>query len=190
MLHQIRKMMSVVFSVFTARGGAEHAEERRKILVGTFGEEHVNIPKGEKIIFVVRILFFAGFWSIRLIINSNILVLTLFFFLLSIAPSAGLFLREAHFDQYNKQWGKGEGREPVELSAELQERAEQFARERIWPRIADAVPEFESFHQKDLETYALPLQQLVETGEKIEAARRAKAEAKKDVHGEPKMRIE
>lgn len=49
------------------------------------------------------------------------------------APSVGLFLREVHFDQYNKLWGKGEGRDRVELSPELAARVEEFARANIWP---------------------------------------------------------
>lgn len=68
------------------------------------------------------------------------------------APAIGLFLREVHFDQYNKFWGKGlfscflfslgskslsfvlgEGREPVLLSPDLSAKIDEFAQAHIWP---------------------------------------------------------
>ncbi len=91
------------------------------------------------------------------------------------APSVGLFLKEVHFDVYNREWGTGEGRERVELSPELAERAEQFARAHIWPDIAAESIEFRNF-LTDLAEYPLSFDEVVNTCLEMEAARELKRE--------------
>ncbi len=105
------------------------------------------------------------------------------------APSVGLLLREVHFDQYNKLWGKGEGRERVELSPEIVARVDAFAQAQFWPGtkkvvclfvclffehfvdVAEEAQEFTNF-LADLAEFPLNLNEVAATGEQMEKNKR------------------
>ncbi len=58
------------------------------------------------------------------------------------APAVGLFLRQAHFDKYNANWGGDQGRQPIELTAEESANVDVFAERFVWPEIAASSKEF------------------------------------------------
>lgn len=105
MLHQIRKMVASIIILCSKN----KLDDARRIIGGTLQNVDVSMPK---------------------------------------APAVGLFLRQVHFDsyglfflpfflcvshfffsskRYNKFWGKGEGREPVELTPDQVREADEFA---------------------------------------------------------------
>ena len=85
----------------------------------------------------------------------------------------GLFLRETHFETYNKKWGSGEGREPVLLSGELQESVEAFAQQYVWPDIANEAEEFKEF-LTETEQFPLDYEELMKVSDIIEELREQK----------------
>lgn len=147
MLHQIRKMMCMVFLL--ARNAFRDAE---KVIRGSFGRPHLNIPK---------------------------------------APAVGLFLREVHFDVYNKKWGRGEGREPVLLQQDVQEKVEQFAQHFIWPQVVIQSQDFEEF-LADVKKYPLDFAPIAATADAMEEQRRENEEKRKQLSatGAPKVTIQ
>jgi tRNA pseudouridine38-40 synthase len=94
------------------------------------------------------------------------------------APAQGLFLKEVHFDVYNKHWGTGEGREPVQLSEANTPIVEAFAQEHIWPLIAQEAEEFKSF-LSETEEYPMDFKEIMVTADQLEEEKKAKGSLSK-----------